>query len=69
MSERKKVGIYIDAALWKRVRIEAMDRGMSASALLSLAVDQWMAPHGPWQRQGLVSRALGAKELTYEREE
>jgi hypothetical protein len=58
MSERRKVGIYMRSDLWKRIRVEAMDREMSASKLIELAVGQWMAPLGPWQRRGLVSRAL-----------
>jgi len=36
---RTKVGIYIDAGLWKQVRQQALDTGISASRIIERALE------------------------------
>lgn len=59
MSERRKVGLYLSLKLWKQIRVEALDREMSASKLVELAVGQWLAPKGPWQNQAEIAFRAG----------
>jgi plasmid stability protein len=68
----KLAGVRIDPELWKRVRVRAAEEGRSASAIVSDALEAWMASAvsvRDVRRLGHdeLRQKRGVNELTYDR--